>query len=30
MKLCALFMEMFDTKVLSPPKMQEREEEKGL
>jgi hypothetical protein len=30
MKLRALLLEMFDTKVLSPPKMQEEEEEKGL
>jgi hypothetical protein len=30
MKLCAVLLEMFDTKVLGPLKMQEGEEEKGL
>jgi len=30
MKLCVLLLEMFVTKVLGPPKMQEGEEEKGL
>ncbi len=30
MELCASLLEMFDTKVLGPPILQEGEEEKGL